>query len=38
MTLWEIEMARNMLKDNLDIETICKYTGLSKKEIKKIKL
>ena len=25
----KIETAKNMLKDNLDIETIVKYTGLS---------
>ena len=29
-------MARNMLKDELDSKTICKYTGLSKKEIENI--
>ena len=28
-----IETAKNMLKDNLDIQTIMKYTGLSIKEI-----
>ena len=29
----EIEIARNMLKDNMSIDTIIKYTGLTKKEI-----
>ncbi|MBE6348700.1 MAG: hypothetical protein E7064_07145 [Spirochaetaceae bacterium] len=28
-----IETAKNMLKDNLDIQTILKYTGLSIEEI-----
>ena len=28
-----IETAKNMLKDNLDIQTIIKYTGLSIEEI-----
>ena len=28
-----IETAKNMLKDNLDIQTIIKYTGLSLNEI-----
>ena len=28
-----IETAKNMLADNLDIDTIIKYTGLTKKEI-----
>jgi len=32
----QLEMARNMLKDKLDIKTISKYTGLSKKEIENI--
>ena len=32
----QLEMARNMLKDGLDIETISKYTGLSKEEIENI--
>lgn len=31
-----IETARKMLKDNLDIDSISKYTGLSKEEIKKL--
>ena len=34
----KIEMAWNMLKDNVAIKTISKYTGLSENEIKKIKL
>ena len=32
-----LETARNMLKDNLDIEMICKYTGLSKEEINNLR-
>ena len=32
-----LETARNMLKDNLDIEMICKYTGLSEEEINNLK-
>ena len=32
----KIETARKMLKDNLDIDSISKYTGLSKEEIKKL--
>ena len=32
-----IEIAKNMLKDNMDINTISKYTNLSKKEIEKLK-
>jgi len=31
-----IEVAKNMLKDKVNLETISKYTGLSKKEIKKL--
>ena len=31
-----IETAKNMLKDNLDIQTILKYTGLSIEEIKSL--
>ena len=31
-----IETAKNMLKDNLDIQTILKYTGLSMEEIKSL--
>ena len=33
----KIETAKNMLKDNLDIETIVKYTGLSIDTIKSLK-
>ena len=33
----KIEIARNMLKDNLPISTIIKYTGLSKEEVEKLK-
>ena len=33
----KIEIAKNMLKDNLPVETIVKYTGLSKEEIEKLK-
>ena len=33
----KIETAKNMLEDNLDIKTICKYTGLSKEEVEKLK-
>ena len=33
-----IKTARNMLKDNLDINMIIKYTGLSKKELERIAL
>jgi predicted transposase/invertase (TIGR01784 family) len=32
----KIETAKNMLKDNLDIQTILKYTGLSIEEIKSL--
>ena len=32
------KMARNMLKENMDISLISKYTGLSKKQIKNIVL
>ena len=31
-----IEIAKKMLKDNIEIETIKKYTGLSKEEIEKL--
>ena len=31
-----IETAKNMLKDGLNVNTIAKYTGLSKEEIKKL--
>ena len=31
-----IEIAKSMLKDNLDISTISRYTGLSLEEIKKL--
>ncbi len=33
----KIETAKNMLKDNLEIETIVKYTGLSIDTIKNLK-
>ena len=33
----KIETAKNMLKDNLDIETIVKYPGLSIDTIKSLK-
>lgn len=33
-----IDIAKNMLKDSLDIEIIMKYTGLSKEEIEKLKV
>ena len=32
----KIETAKNMIKDNLDIQTIIKYTGLSIEEIKSL--
>jgi len=32
----QIEMARNMLKEKMDVSLISKITGLSKKEIKKL--
>ena len=32
-----LETAKNMLKDNLDIDTIIKYTNLTKEEIEKLK-
>ena len=32
-----IEIAKTMLKDNMDIEIISKYTNLSKEELEKIK-
>ena len=31
-----IEIAKNMLKDNIDISIISKYTGLSKEEIEEL--
>ena len=31
-----LKTARNMLKDNMDINMIIKYTGLSKKELEQI--
>ncbi len=33
-----LKTARNMLKDNMDINMIIKYTGLSKKELERIAL
>ena len=33
----KIEIAKSMLKDNLPIEMIKKYSGLSKEEIERIK-
>ena len=33
----KIETAKNMLKDNLDLNTISKYTGLTIKEIEALK-
>jgi len=33
----EVEIAKNMLKDNVDINTIVKYTSLSKEEIENLK-
>lgn len=33
-----IEIAKTMLKDNMDIEIISKYTNLSKEELEKINL
>lgn len=33
----QVEIAKNMLKDNLPITTIVKYTGLSKEEIEKLR-
>ena len=32
-----LETAKNMLKDNINIKSIMKYTGLTKKEIEKLK-
>ena len=32
----KIEIAKNMLKDGIDIEIIIKYTGLTKEEIEKL--
>ena len=32
----KIENAKKMLEDNLDVNTICKYTGLSIDEIEKM--
>ena len=34
----KLAIAKNMLKDSLDIEIIMKYTGLSKEEIEKLKV
>ena len=31
-----IEIAKNMLKENFDIETIIKVTGLTKEEVEKL--
>ena len=36
--LAKIETAKNMLKESLSIELICKITGLSKKDIQNISL
>jgi len=33
----KIKIAKNMLKDNIDIENISKYTGLSKEELEALK-
>ena len=33
----EIEIAKNMIKDNMSIDIIIKYTGLTKEEIEKLK-
>ncbi|MEW6625081.1 MAG: hypothetical protein AB1420_18525 [Bacillota bacterium] len=33
-----LKVARQMLKDNLDIQVIVKYTGLTEKEVNKLKL
>ena len=33
-----LETAKNMLKDNISIKSIMKYTGLTKKEIEKLKI
>ena len=33
----QIEIAKKMLKDNIPIETIAKFTDLTEEEIKKIK-
>ena len=33
----KIEIVKNMLKDEVDISVISKYTGLSKEEIEKLK-
>lgn len=35
--LGRIEDAKNMLKENLPINLICKITGMTEKEIEKIK-
>ena len=32
----KIEIAKKMKKDNIDIETIIKYTNLTKEEIEKL--
>ena len=34
----KIDTAKNMIKDNLDINLISKYTGLTKEEIEKLKI
>ena len=36
MSSRNIEIAKNMLKDNIDISIISKYTGLSKEEIEEL--
>jgi len=37
MELAKIEVARSMLKDNLPLETISKYTGLSIEKLEELK-
>ena len=33
----KLDTAKNMLKDNIKVETISKYTGLSKEEVEELK-
>jgi len=33
----KMEIAVNLLKDGMSIENVCKYTGLSKQQIEKLK-
>lgn len=35
--MWtQLEIAKNLLNDNIDVKKVMKYTGLSKQEIKEL--